>query len=282
MMPGIMLVASRPVAGAPSLTLDNTSLALDYERASATRQFAAGQRLVADLAIEPGERVLDVGCGTGLLAQHIADRVGLAGRVLGVDPLPLRIGLATSRARDNLAFELGDANDLGRLADGSFDVVVLNSVFHWLPDKTGPMLGFWRVLRPGGRLGIGTALKGHMNEMQQIGRAVLAEPPFDRYPRSRESITFRVDADELRALCQTTGFQPRMVEVREQEYRHADPEAVIRFSEASSFGNFLGHLPAELREPARQRVRERLAALMTSDGIAIHGRRLVAVAERRH
>ena len=281
MMPGIMLVASRPVAGAPSLTLDNTSLALDYERASATRQFAAGQRLVADLAIEPGERVLDVGCGTGLLAQHIADRVGPAGRELGVDPLPLRIGLATSRARDNLAFELGDANDLGRLADGSFDVVVLNSVFHWLPDKTGPMLGFWRVLRPGGRLGIGTALKGHMNEMQQIGRAVLAEPPFDRYPRSRESITFRVDADELRALLQTTGFQPLLVEQRASSVRHDGPEDALRAMEANSFGNLLGHLPAELREAARARLRQRLASIVGADGILSPRRGIVAVAERR-
>jgi arsenite methyltransferase len=277
-----MVVQFRPVAGAPSLTLDNTALALDYERASATRQFAAGQRLCADLALQPGERVLDVGCGTGLLARHIADLVGAEGRVLGVDPLPLRIGLAMARARDNLSFEVGDAYDLGRLPDRAFDVVVLNSVFHWLPEKTGPMLSFWRVLRPGGRLGISTALKGHMTEMQRIGREVMAEPPFDRYPRSRESITFRVDPEELRALCQTTGFQPLRVEVREHEYRHADPDSLIRFSEASSFGNYLAHLPIELHEQARQRVRERLAELMTPDGIVIHNRRLIAVAERRY
>ncbi len=276
-----MMVASRPVAG-PSLSLDNTSLALDYERASATRQFESGKRLVEALALRPGERVLDVGCGTGQLAQHIADTVGPEGRVLGVDPLPLRIGMAMARARDNLSFEVGEANDLGRLPDRGFDVVVLNAVFHWLPDKTGPLLGFWRVLRPGGRLGISTALKGHLTEMARLGRAVLAEPPFDRYPRPRESITFRVDADELRALCQTTGFHVLTVEVREHEYRYPDPATLIRFSEASTFGNLFGHLPADLRDPARERLRDRLAALMTPDGIVIHNRRLIAVAERRY
>jgi len=276
-----MVYISRPVAGAPSLALDSTSLALDYERISATRHMQAGTRLVEDLAIKPGERVLDVGCGTGLLAEHIAAIVGPLGHVLGIDPLPLRIGLATSRARDNLSFELADAYDLGRIADGGFDAVVLNAVLHWLPEKTGPLLSFWRVLRYGGRLGISTQLKGDVPELVAAARAALAEPPFDLHPRPREGITFRVGADELGALLQATGFRARRLEVHETQVRHAGPEDALRTMEASSFGNMVGHLPAELRDAARARIRERFAALAGPDGIVSTNRRVVAIAERR-
>jgi arsenite methyltransferase len=276
-----MVYISRPVAGAPSLALDNTSLALDYERISATRHMQAGTSLVEDLGIKAGERVLDVGCGTGLLAEHIANIVGPLGHVLGIDPLPLRIGMANSRARDNLAFEQGDAYDLSRIPDGSFDAVVLNSVLHWLPEKTGPLLSFWRVLRYGGRLGISTQLKGDVPELVALARAALSEPPFDQHPRPREGITFRVDAEELRALLQTTGFQANLLEVRETQVRHASPEHVLRYMEASSFGNMVGHLPTELRDPARARIRERFASLGGPDGIVNTSRQVVAIAERR-
>jgi ubiquinone/menaquinone biosynthesis C-methylase UbiE len=264
----------------PSLALDNSELARDYDLISATRQFEAGKRLVADLAIQPGDRVLDVGCGTGLLAEHIADLVGSEGRVLGVDPLPLRIGLALAKARPNLTFQVGDAYDLDDLPNSSVDVVVLNAVFHWLPEKTDPLLAFARLLRRGGRIGISTGLKGHVWQIHRIMREVMSERPFGDYARRREGLTFRVDAEEMRALFETTGFVPTLIEVRPTEQVHASPEAAIRFSEASSFGNAFGHLPAELKPLAREAVRQRLKAIFPPEGIVQQGSRLVAIAER--
>lgn len=123
-----------------SLNLDNQALAQDYERISAERQFKNGQVLIGELAIAAGERVLDVGSGTGLLAQYVADLVGLTGSVVGIDPLPLRVKIAMDKTQSNLSFRVGNAYDLSEFPPHSFDVVYLSAVLHWLPEKLEPLL----------------------------------------------------------------------------------------------------------------------------------------------
>jgi SAM-dependent methyltransferase len=264
----------------PQLDLDSAQLARAYERESATRQFESGKRLVGFLSVAPGERVLDVGCGTGRLAEHIADIVGPSGHVLGIDPLAERIAIARGRGRANLAFEVGDARDLGALADASFDVVVLNAVFHWLPEKAGPLASFASVLRAGGRLGLTTWPPGQRTMLQEVRLQVLGEPPYDRHVRPADGVLFRVDPDQMQALLGQAGFVDIRIELRPAEQTFADAEAAIRYSEASAFGNFLGHLPVELRARAREEIRRRLQDRAGDQPIVRREPRMIVLARK--
>jgi len=105
---------------------------------------------------------------------------------------------------------------------------------------------------------------------------VLAEPPFAQVPRDVDRVLFRVDADEMRRLLKQAGFGRIEVALTPSEQVFADAEASIAFSEASSFGYFLGFLPAELRGLARERIRTRLDERRAGQPIVRRSERLVA------
>jgi arsenite methyltransferase len=136
-----------------ALTHDTPELAATYEEVS-IRQFENGQKLVSALNISSGDRVLDIGMGTGRLAAHVAKIVGPSGCVVGIDPLPLRVEIAQSKAIGNFEARVGRAENLSEFADATFDVVYLNSVFHWVADKPRALAEIFRVLKADGRLGL--------------------------------------------------------------------------------------------------------------------------------
>ncbi len=114
------------------------------------------QRTATLARIQPGEQVLDVGCGTGTLAIEVQSRVGRAGRVAGVDPGTQQIARARSKAaRRNLPidFQIGMIEHL-TFPDQTFDVVLSTLMMHHLPAglKRQGLSEIARVLKPGGRL----------------------------------------------------------------------------------------------------------------------------------
>ena len=115
------------------------------------------QHTITDLAqFQPGETVLDVGCGTGTLAITAKQRVGTAGRVYGIDPGLKQITRARSKAgRADLSidFQVGVIEQLA-FPDQSFDVVLSTFMMHVVPDdlKRQGLAEMARVLKPGGRL----------------------------------------------------------------------------------------------------------------------------------
>ena len=111
------------------------------------------RRVYARIAAQPGDRVLDIGCGGGYLARLLATAVTPGGRVAGLDPSTPAIGYARRRAPASCSFAVGVAQNLG-LPDRSFDVVTSTLAAHHMPEagRPGAFGEMYRVLRPGGTL----------------------------------------------------------------------------------------------------------------------------------
>jgi ubiquinone/menaquinone biosynthesis C-methylase UbiE len=191
---------------------------------------------------------------------------------VGVDPLRLRIQIAKRRAARNLTFHVDDAYGLDRFPDESFDAVYLNAVFQLLPDKLRPHANFHRVLGSRGSIGIATASREHPNALQRV----LSRDPYRDYPEA--GIPHRVSQSELRVLLETAGFRVQSLELLREVTHHASVDAVLEHAQASSFGNFLRHLPPSLREGAREAIEAELATLRRPQGIYQEHVRIVAVA----
>jgi SAM-dependent methyltransferase len=105
--------------------------------------------------LEPGERVVDLGCGAGTDSLVAVQMVAPGGRVTGIDMTPEMLAKAREAAEElgveNVEFVEGEIEHLP-FADGSVDVVISNGVIDLVPDKDAVFAEIFRVLRPGGRM----------------------------------------------------------------------------------------------------------------------------------
>jgi len=149
-----------------------------------------GEALIDLLDPQPGERVLDLGCGAGQLTAKIAER---GAEAVGIDSSPAMI----AQARANfpaLDFRIADATsfDVGE----SFDAVFSNAVLHWVHDAAAAIERVWRALKPGGRFVAEMGGKGNTN---RIVTAAGVNPWF--YP----------SVAEYASLLEQRGFEVRLM-----------------------------------------------------------------------
>ena len=124
-----------------------------YESCFVPAIFGAWASRVADAAaIRMGDKVLDVGCGTGVLARHALRRVGKEGRVVGLDLNEGMLAVA-ARTEPGIEWRLGTAENL-LFEDRSFDVVVSQFALMYFPDRVAALREMWRTVAREGRLAV--------------------------------------------------------------------------------------------------------------------------------
>lgn len=157
-----------------------------------------GASILAQLAPRPGERILDLGCGDGVLTTEI---VASGAVVVGVDASPEMVAAATSRGLDARVM---DARDLSFV--GEFDAVFSNAALHWIPEADAVLAGVRRALRPGGRFV--AEFGGHTNV---AAIAVAIRAVFGRHGINFSSPWYYPSSDEYRARLEAHGFSVTVI-----------------------------------------------------------------------
>lgn len=188
--------------------------AVAYERYMVPSLFTRALQPVLTIADpKPGERVLDVACGTGIVARTAAEQVGPTGRVAGIDISPNMLAVARDKAdQEGLSIEWREESaETLPFADASFDLVLCQQGIQFVPDQLKAASEMNRVLDDGGRavLSVWESLDRH----PIYARLIEAEERHlgEAGPGGTQPFSFG-DSDDLLGLLTHSGF--REVEVK--------------------------------------------------------------------
>jgi ubiquinone/menaquinone biosynthesis C-methylase UbiE len=246
-----------------------------YEEELVPAIFAPWAPLVVDLAYpQEGERVLDVACGTGIVARTLASCVGPGGAVAGVDLNPGMLKVArrvcSTESHSIVQIEWHEASaDKLPFSDALFDVVCCQLGLQFFPDRAAALREMHRVLVPGGRLTVMVWRGIH----ESPGFASLAEA-FERHVGRAAAEIMRApfglsDSEDLTALVRAAGFHDIVIQRRVGTVRFTSAEKLV-----SSYiaGSPLAGPLSQANDAARQAVvadvQNALGKYVTDTGLA--------------
>ncbi len=245
-----------------------------YERYLVPAMFAPWAVDFVELAApQPGERVLDVACATGVVARLMAPHVGATGKVVGLDLSVGRLEVARSiPLAQGVEVEWREGNAMSLpFANAVFDLVCCHQGLQFFPDRLAAVRGMSRVLAPGGRLllSVWRSIEHHPDAVamaEALQRHVSAEAAAFR----NESFSLG-DAEAIEAHLREAGFRDIVTRPAVKKLRFPSAEAfTMRY--ISAVGP-LARMVSEVEEDARAALlKDRSAALqpyMDADGLAI-------------
>jgi ubiquinone/menaquinone biosynthesis C-methylase UbiE len=272
---------SQSGSGAPGWQLQgNAPLAYDTYIVDVFLQDYS-RRLVEVAAIKPGDRVLDVACGTGVVTRLVANKVGSAGQVVGLD---LNEGmLARARASSKAAaieWRVGSATDMP-FPDATFDCVICQHGLQFIPNKAAAVSEMHRVLADRSRtvVSVWRSIE-HCPWQAAIADAVERNVGSEQAAQIRSAFSFG-DADELQQVLVAAGFLGVEIRIDRETIRHASiAEYVPGYISATPVAAAVAVLDREAQAKITADVRDAVAAYRVGDGLAVPIEAHVAVAHR--
>ncbi len=178
--------------------------------------FKYGEDLLQWLNPQPGEQILDVGCGTGYLAHLMAEA---GAEVWGIDSAASMIEKA-EKEYPGIRFSVADITAFS--SDVAFDAVFSNAVLHWIQDKEAAVRQIYRVLKPGGRLVLEMGGKGNVKSIVNALRLSLAAYGYQE--NASAAVWYFPSLGEYTTLLESVGFRIRNAAHfdRETELKDAD------------------------------------------------------------
>jgi ubiquinone/menaquinone biosynthesis C-methylase UbiE len=229
----------------------------------------------------PGDRVLDVACGTGALSRALAHRVGRSGRVVALDHTAAMLEVAASQPAPGgveIEFVQGSAEQLP-FADGEFSLVTCQQGLQFIPDRVTALAEFRRVLGPAGRAGIACwsdlAASAGFSALAE-GLAEQIGPEAGRMMAAPFALS---DPAELRSLLEQAGFSAVVVEIERIAASFADAgNFVQRALAAGPIMTIFRSASASQRQGVVDHVAAVLGPLRDDDTVTFEMPSLVAVA----
>jgi len=221
--------------------------AATYHRVSDI-QFTWALEQLERLTLEPGDVVLDAGCGSGRVTALLADRVP-DGRVYGVDVAPSMAEHAQEALGDRATIFCQDLVEL--TIPEPVDVIFSNATFHWVPDHDALFAALHRALRGGGRLVAQCGGLGNIDAFRQLADDVATHEPFAPYFRDWQGPWNYADAESTAARLSAAGFADVETWLEPKSVTPEDPRAFIQ---TVCVVRHLDLLPDELKGPFVDRV----------------------------
>ena len=225
-------------------------------REASSQQKAWGERLIAELELKGGEKVLDFGCGDGRLTAELAECVP-DGFVLGIDGSEGMIETARKdHAAGNLQFELKDINDID--FESEFNVVFSNATLHWVKDHRRVLGSVCRSMKNGGVLRFQFAGDGNCSNLIEVVRAAMAEEEYADYFSEFDWPWYMPPVEEYRGLVDEAGFAERRVWGQQGDKHFANTEGMVRWLDQPSLVPFLACIAEKDKGRFRDAVVERM------------------------